>query len=237
MTTDRHVLALETSTEACSIALQSGGQVFHRHALAPRQHAELALPWVEAVCAEAGISRKQITHLAVGAGPGAFTGVRLGVALVQGLAFAHALPVAAFSTLRIVATTAQAQEGQRIAVAMDARMQEVYWGEFEWRSGVPVALSEARVCPPEDVQVMTPGWLGFGTGFSAYAERFTQLDQTKLNIVDPNALPDARALLQLANVADREHAWHAAEAIEPIYLRNNVAQTIAEREAAKRDAS
>ena len=66
-------------------------------------------------CAEAGISRKPITHLAVGAGPGAFTGVRLGVALVQGVAFAHALPVAAFSTLRIVATTAQAQEGQRIA--------------------------------------------------------------------------------------------------------------------------
>ena len=236
MNTQRHVLALETSTEACSIALASGGRIFHRLEIAPRQHAELALPWIEALCDEAGIGREALTHLAVGIGPGAFTGVRLGVALAQGLAFAHALPVAAVSTLRIVAAGAAAQEGQRICVAMDARMQEVYCATFEWRNGVPVEIDEARVCAPEAVRLAGTGWLGFGTGFSAYAGRFEDLDADAISIIDAHALPDARALLILADEVARNDAWITPEQIAPLYLRNNVAQTIAEREAAKNAA-
>lgn len=229
----RHVLALETSTEACSVALASAGRVFFRHQVAPRQHAELALPWVEALCEEAGIQRRDLTHIAVGAGPGAFTGVRLGVALAQGLAFAHDLPVAAIGTLQIVAATAEAEEGQRICVAMDARMQEIYWAEFEWRDGLPVAIGDARVCAPEQVQLEGMGWMGLGTGFSAYAGRFTAWAPEALTVVDPHALPDARALLILAQPVFDGHGGLDAAKVEPVYLRNNVAQTIAERAAAK----
>lgn len=236
MTGNRHVLALETSTEACSVALESGGRIYFRHEIAPRQHAELVLPWVEALCVEAGIQRAQISHLAVGVGPGAFTGVRLGVALAQGLAFAHNLPVAPISTLRIVAAGATAEEGQRICVAMDARMQEIYCGKFEWQDGVPLPLGEADVRTPESLLPDGTGWLGYGTGFAAYADRFSALDDARIKIIDPHAVPDARALLRLVDASAAE-GWVHADDVEPVYLRNNVAQTIAERELAKRNAS
>ena len=233
------VLALETANEQCSVCIADENQelYFQLDARAKAQ-TQTILPLIEQGLAAVNIQLADLTAVAFSRGPGSFSGVRINAAVTQALAWANDLPVIPVSTLQALAQAACRTAGlTEVTAVLDARMQEVYWGEFEWRSGVPVALSEARVCPPEDVHVMTPGWLGLGTGFSAYAERFTQLDQAKLSIVDPNALPDARALLQLANVADREYAWHAAEAIEPIYLRNNVAQTIAEREAAKRDAS
>lgn len=233
MTHTRNILALETCTEACSVALEADGRVFFRHEVAPRQHAELVLPWVESLCGEAGINRAQLTHVAVGAGPGAFTGVRLGVALAQGLAFARDLPVAVFSTLKIVAAGLCPAEGQRICVAMDARMHEIYCGEFRWQNGLPVETAPARVCAPEAVALAGQDWIGIGTGFAAYAGRFTALDASRIRIVDPHALPDARALLRLVKEADSDGGWSHADSIEPEYLRNNVAQTIAERQASK----
>ena len=98
------LLAIETSTEACSIAVWVDGDVRERHELAPRRHTQLALPWAEALLAEAGIARAQLDAIAVGRGPGAFTGVRLGIALAQGIALALDRPLLPVSTLAVLAS-------------------------------------------------------------------------------------------------------------------------------------
>ena len=120
------LLALETATEACSVALWVDGAVIERHALAPRRHAELVLPMVDAVLAEGGISRRALDAIAVGRGPGAFTGVRLAIAVAQGLALALDRPVLPVSTLAALAMAAAQDAGAApILAAIDARMGEV----------------------------------------------------------------------------------------------------------------
>ena len=115
-------------------------------------------------------------------------------------------------------------------------MQEIYCGKFEWHDGVPMPLGEAAVRTPESLLLDGTGWLGYGTGFAAYADRFSMLDGAKIEIVDPHAVPDARALLRLVD-ATASQGWVHADEVEPVYLRNNVAQTIAERALAKRIAN
>ena len=100
------LLAIETATEACSVALWVDGDVRERHEIAPRRHAELALPWAEALLGEAGIAKSQLDAIAVGRGPGAFTGVRLAIAIAQGIALALDRPVVAVSTLQVIAASA-----------------------------------------------------------------------------------------------------------------------------------
>src|SRR3990167_2664697 len=113
------ILAIETSTEACSVAVWVAGEVRERHEIAPRRHTDLVLPWCDELLAEAGITRRQLDAIAVGRGPGAFTGVRLAIALVQGLALALDRPVLPVSTLAVLARQGQ---GDRILAAIDARM-------------------------------------------------------------------------------------------------------------------
>ena len=119
------LLAFETATEACSVAVLVDGEVRERFEIAPRRHAELALPWAEALLAEAGIARAQLDAIAVGRGPGAFTGVRLGISLAQGMALALGVPVVAVSTLAALALRAGAAEGEQVLAAIDALLAEI----------------------------------------------------------------------------------------------------------------
>src|SRR5690606_37846584 len=136
-----NLLAFETSTEACSVALWRDGEVAERFELAPRRHAEPALPCAEALLAEAGLARSHLDAIAVGRGPGAFTGVRLGVAIAQGIALALDRPVLPVSTLLALAARAPAA-APHVLAAIDARMGEVYLGAFAregdaWRALQP----------------------------------------------------------------------------------------------------
>ena len=123
------LLAIDTSTEACSAALGIGGDVRERYEFAPRQHAELILPMVDALLAEGQIKLKDLDGLAFGRGPGAFTGVRIATGVIQGLAFGAGLPVVPVSSLAALAQGA-APGHSSIMSAFDARMGEVYWGAF-----------------------------------------------------------------------------------------------------------
>ncbi|PBS14390.1 tRNA (adenosine(37)-N6)-threonylcarbamoyltransferase complex dimerization subunit type 1 TsaB, partial [Lysobacteraceae bacterium NML93-0793] len=114
------LLAFETATEACSVAVWDDGRILERFEIAPRRHAELALPWAEQLLAEAGLARAQLDAIAVSRGPGAFTGVRLGIALAQGIALALDRPVVAASTLAVLALRADAAPGTRVLAAIDA---------------------------------------------------------------------------------------------------------------------
>ncbi|MEH6419470.1 tRNA (adenosine(37)-N6)-threonylcarbamoyltransferase complex dimerization subunit type 1 TsaB [Pseudomonas sp. CGJS7] len=231
-----NLLAFETSTEACSVALWLDGEVRERHELAPRRHAELSLPWAEQLLSEAGIKRSQLDAIAIGRGPGAFTGVRLAIAIAQGIALALDKPIVPVSTLAVLAMRAHglsepAQANARVFAAIDARMGEVYTAAFELRDGDAIALSEEAVLAPNEAIVpgQDNGWFGVGTGFAAAEGALAQAQRTRFVAIDPAALPHAADLARLAALAYARGEVVAPERVEPAYLRNNVALTIAEQ--------
>lgn len=247
-----HLLAFELSTEACSVAVWSGGEVRARHEIAPRRHAELALPWAEALLAEAGLAKSQLDAIAVGRGPGAFTGVRLGISIAQGIALAldrPALPVSTLAALAMRATALGAVAGDRVFAAIDARMREVYVAGFVFSADFsddadgglrPRALDEERVAPPEAVSLpdAAGGWFGVGTGFAAQEDALRSRLASSLRATDAAALPHAADVARLAAAAFRRGEAIPPERLEPAYLRNQVALTLVEQQAlrAARDA-
>ena len=232
------LLAFETATEACSVAVYVDGEVHERFGLAPRRHAELALPWAEDMLAEAGIARSQLDAIAVGRGPGAFTGVRLAIAIAQGIALALDRPLLPVSTLAALAMRADAaSDGDRILAAIDARMGEIYLGAFR-RSGDDLVALDAEVVTRPDAAGIPDGdgWNGVGTGFSAADAALALHLQGRLATFDAAALPHAADVARLGALAFARGEAIAPERIEPAYLRNNVALTLAEQQAARAKA-
>jgi tRNA threonylcarbamoyladenosine biosynthesis protein TsaB len=224
------LLALETSTEACSVALWLEGEVRERFELAPRRHAELTLPWAEQLLAEAGIRKSQLDAIAIGRGPGAFTGVRLAIAIGQGIALALDRPMVPVSTL---AALALQSKGPRVLAAIDARMGEVYAASFELRDGDAIALDGEKVSAPGSVALLDDrnDWHGVGTGFAAQEGTLAMRLRTRFTEIDAAALPHAADVARLAAQAFARGESVAPEFAEPAYLRNNVALTIAEQQA------
>ena len=237
------LLAFELATEACSVALWIDGEVSERFEIAPRRHAELALPWAEHLLAEAGIARAQLDAIALGRGPGAFTGVRLAIAIGQGIALALDRPIVPVSTLAALAASFPlpfAREGRgegtpvhRVLAAIDARMGEVYSAAFELRDGDAVALGDETVGAPAAVHLPEGGadWHGVGTGFGACDGALRERLSNRLDSIDATALPHAGDVARLAAIAFVRGEAIAAERVEPAYLRNNVALTIREQQA------
>jgi len=236
------VLAIDTATEACSAALVSGDEVIGRYEELGKSHAQLILGMVDSVLAEAEVTLSMLDGLAVSIGPGAFTGVRISVAVAQGLAFGADLPVVPVTTLEALALQA-VQHGAALALScLDARMGEVYWGCFaaDDARGV-VARSEPRVGVPDSVAL--PGWSmpreqgagryrGIGRGFAAYPS-LAALPGVDFKSEDGRALPNAREMARLG--ATRLAAGEGVDPalLSPLYLRDNVALTEAQRAQAK----
>ncbi len=223
------LLAIETATEACSVAVWIDGEVHERFEIAPRRHAELTLPWAEQLLADTGVAKSQLDAIAVGRGPGAFTGVRLAIALAQGIALALDRPLLPVSTLAALAMRAQ---GDDIIAAIDARMGEIYAATFRREGGGVVAGSDERVIAPAEYPLPEgDGWHGAGTGFAAADGLLRARVQGRLASVDAAALPHAADVARLGALAFARGEAVAPERIEPAYLRNNVALTIAEQQA------
>jgi tRNA threonylcarbamoyladenosine biosynthesis protein TsaB len=230
------LLAIETATEACSVAVWDEGEVRERFEIAPRRHAELVLPWADALLAEAGVAKSQLDAIAVGRGPGAFTGVRLGIALAQGIALALDRPVVPVSTL---AALAMQGEGARVLAAIDARMAEIYLGAFARDdAGLVEALADERLLRPGDARV-APGeaWIGVGTGFAAEGRALVRALDASLVGADATLLPHAADVARLAARAYARGEAVAPERAEPAYLRDKVALTLVEQQAAREAAT
>lgn len=241
------LLAFELATEACSVALWVDGEVRERFELAPRRHAELALPWADQLLAESGIGRSQLDAIAVGRGPGAFTGVRLAIAIGQGIALALGRPIVPVSTLAALAMRASAPPPMptadpgvgpasaahvHVLAAIDARMSEVYVGRFALRDGEAVAIGDEAIAVPGAVDLLDAScdWHGVGSGFSALDGALEKRLSPFLLSVDAGALPHAADIARLAVVAFARGQAVAPEFVEPAYLRNNVALTIVEQQ-------
>lgn len=230
------LLAFETATEACSVALWIDGEVRERFELAPRRHAELSLPWAEQLLADAGIKKSQLDAIALGRGPGAFTGVRLAIAIAQGIALALDRPLVPVSTLAALALQAQ---GPRVLASIDARMHEVYAATYELRDGDAFALSAEIVAASETVSLPDEAidWHGVGTGFAANDHALQRRLAARFVSIDATALPHAADIARLAAKAYERGGTIAAELVEPAYLRNHVALTIAEQQALRASRS
>jgi len=233
------LLAVETSTEACSVALWIDGQVQERFEIAPRRHTELVLPWAGQLLADAGIAKSQLDAIAVGRGPGAFTGVRLAVALVQGMALALDKPVVPVSTLAALALQAATTQDDCILAAIDARMGELYLGLFRRDPDqLLVALGEEWMALPSAPKVAAASPLiGVGSGFSADGASLVPALGDALRQFDAQALPHAADVARLAALAFVRGEAIAADLLEPAYLRNKVAMTLIEQADARGNRS
>lgn len=221
-----NILAIDTCSAACSVALQAGGDLAERHSLNPRGHARLVLKMVDELLAEASLGPDRLDVVACTRGPGAFTGVRIGVAVTQGIALAADVPVVAVSSLSTLAQSVIGEPGvDGIAVAMDARMGEIYWCVFRKQNEWPVAVEPERVCPPTAVGALGDGsWLGVGDGWQTYREELTGAVRRTVRIRDDQLYPRASAVLPLANRAlARGECSPAGEAL-PVYLRDRVVE-------------
>jgi tRNA threonylcarbamoyladenosine biosynthesis protein TsaB len=194
------ILAIETATDACSVALLMGDLQFYRYELAPQAHTHLILPMVESVIDEAKITLQEIDALSFGRGPGSFTGLRIAASIIQGLSLGVQKPIVPISTLRAVAQKAyRINRATHVLAQVDARMQERYWGLFVVDAeGIMQPFSEERVSPEADI-VLPPGtWMS------------------------TMALPEAQDIATIAAVEYMlGHSLSAVEAL-PIYIRDNV---------------
>lgn len=227
------LLAFETATEACSVALYVDGQVLERFEVAPRRHAELSLPWAEQLLAEAGIARNQLDAIALSRGPGAFTGVRLAIAIAQGIALALDRPLLPVSTLQTLALRAPA-DASRVLACIDARMGELYVARYLRDAEGELQLQERELLvAPEAVQLPADDsdWAGVGTGFAAGEGVLSTRLHSRLSSVDAQALPSAADVLKIAVPAMLRGEAIAPELVQPAYLRDNVALTLIEQQA------
>jgi tRNA threonylcarbamoyladenosine biosynthesis protein TsaB len=225
-----NLLALETSTEACSVALIHGDEVIARSEVAPRRHAELVLPMADALLAEAGLGRHALDVIAVGRGPGAFTGVRLGISLAQGMALALDVPVVTVSSLAALALEAPEDDAAILAI-IDARMGEVYAASYRRDdNGGLVALDEERVCTPDALVLpVASRWHVVGTGWTTYTDIVRSHLTGELLSAEGACYPQARHVAELAAQEFAAGRVTAPELALPVYLRDKVALTLVEQ--------
>lgn len=219
------ILAIDTATERCSVALWQDGEVWQREQMASRTHAELILPMIDDLLGDKGCKLNQLHAIAFGRGPGAFTGVRVAVSVAQGLAFGVGLPLVPVSDLEALAAAAARLHGiSRALVCMDARMGEVYWAAYSLSpDGIEAHTSEAVSPPPMVIPPDDGGWFGVGEGFRNYLPELEHQLRGQLSGMAPDLLPDARDVAALAAQAYAQGKFVQAEQALPVYLRDKVA--------------
>jgi tRNA threonylcarbamoyladenosine biosynthesis protein TsaB len=229
------LLALDTSTEACSAALFINGEICQRFEITPKAHTKLLLPMIKSLLAEAELNLTQLDALAFGCGPGSFTGLRIATGVVQGLAFGADLPVVPVSTLAALAQNCSAELS---FVAMDARIGEIFWGVYQRRTdGFVELIGKEAVLPVSQIQFPQKNALGIGSGWRVYHDELLAHTQGFVMQIESEALPKSSAIAELGVYGFQHGLAVAAEHAQPVYLRDKVAQTERERAQAKMDKS
>lgn len=226
------ILAIETSSELASCALLHGDRVLARSTSGVRTHSQSVLPMVQELLREAGLLLSDCDAIAFGAGPGSFTGVRTACGVAQGLAFGAGLPVLPLVTLAAMAEACRARTGAlEVLAVLDARMGEVYWAQYRYDLGRAawIEVAAPALCAPQDLAPMpAEGLAACGNGFSAYPDAFAGKAFAADALDD--VLPHARELALLGAPALAAGLAVPAAQAQPLYLRNKVAYTSAERQ-------
>lgn len=223
-----NILAIDTSTEACSAALRrDDGEVFSEFEIAPRQHTRLLPQMLDAVLGEAKLPKSSLSHCAFCNGPGAFTGIRIAAAMAQGLATGLGIPLVQISTLATLAQVSLDRHAPDVTlVALDARMGEVYWAVYQRdKNGLAKLRGTENLDKMNDLILETLPEAGVGHGWKVILQSPPSwLANHREIAVDTELLPDARSLLKLADQAITDGRTVHPEAIQINYLRNQVAQ-------------
>lgn len=237
------ILAIESTTEACSVALLNKGHITELFEIAPRQHTNLLLNMVDSLLKQQGISKHELNAIAFCRGPGAFTGLRITTGVAQGLAFGLNIPLVAISSLAVLAqgayrhTQSQSQsqsltiqtEQKSFLACLDARKSEVFWGLFSIDNGLAVAASDESVSASEKIVTALQGlnakkahWQVVGTALKI----IENLNEPSLKFVDSSTenyhYPHAYDVALLAAQEYELGNTVTAEQAVPVYLRNNV---------------
>jgi tRNA threonylcarbamoyladenosine biosynthesis protein TsaB len=226
------LLAIDTSTDWISVAAADGARDVVLEAPASNAHSEHVMPLVDEALAQAGWRLADLDAIAFGAGPGAFTGVRIACAVAQGLALGADLPLVAIGTLEAIAESALRRcAATRVVAALDARMREVYFAAYRRAGETWDEVVAPGVAPPHDVDVPHDAWVGAGDAFARYPELAQRVGATG---VHADVRPGAQAIATLAMPRVVAGDVVAARDAHPLYVRHRVALTLAEREAGAR---
>ena len=222
-----NLIAIETSTAYCSLAVSKGDQLHSRHILAEQRHAEILLDELSGLLREAGLTLADVQGIAYGEGPGAFTGLRIACGVTQGLALARDLPVIGVGTLLAVA---EASGEDNVLVCIDARMSEVYHAAYRKSEGEWLDITPPGLCAPAAVPLVAgKDWCGCGSGFNAYEALLRARLGASLRSTRPDLAPTAAAILGLAQPRFARGEGRPAGMALPIYLRDKVALKTSER--------
>lgn len=222
------ILAIETSTELASVALLRDQEMLVRESAGVQTHSQSVLPMVQALLNEAGLRVQDCDALAFGSGPGSFTGVRTACGITQGLAFASDLPVVPVVTLLAMAQACRELHGKNdVVTLLDARMEEVYWARYRYDESWHI-VAEPALAAPESVD-FAPTAAACGNGLHAYPSAFEKHVFAERFADIPS--PHARYIARLAQQALARGETVEARQAQPLYLRNKVALTTAERQA------
>ena len=230
-----NLLAIDTSSAWCSVALSLGDQATeHRHEAVSAGASQLLLPWIEGLLSKANIALSDLDAIAIGIGPGAFTGVRLGVAAVQGLAISNNLPVISVTSLDAIAAQLVATNSFKdlnpgeFVIAIDARMDEVYWAKYlSQNDQLPKRIGDIHLSKPEDVELQDIDLLA-GSAINAYSERLPKFN----GVLNSEIAISSLGILACAKQMFADGKQQDVRQLEPLYIRNKVALTTAEREEA-----
>ena len=225
------ILAIETATCACSVALQVQGRILTRHQVVPRQQTQFVLPWVDELLQEAGIRLTDCDALAYGCGPGSFMGVRTAVAVVQGLAYAAKKPVIGLSTLQALAQAAFLKwQTAKVMVAWDARMTAVYGGCYQLDSqNIMMVKQEDALIEAADFKAWSKSqkggcWARVGNAWTVYQQHLIDPDPQQVVVPKPLLYPSAQAMLPIAQRAFIEGRLQDPAQARAVYLRPAVAR-------------
>ena len=234
----KRILAIDTSSAWCSVALSLGGvEPLYRHQPVAAGASQLLLPWIEELLLDSKLAMTDLDAIAIGVGPGAFTGVRLGVAATQGLALSANLPVIPVASLDAIAmqllssANFQNVHPTQFVIAVDARMDEIYWAKYRYTSSdkEPQRLGDVHLSSPEMIDLEGAQYLA-GSAIHAYGNRLFTLHQLAADRIDADIGVTALGILSCAMIALTKGKQIAIQELEPLYVRNKVALTTEERE-------
>ena len=216
-----NLLALDTSSKACSVALVQNDKIHQVIELAERQQSKQILSQIQQLLQEAGLVLDQLQALAFACGPGSFTGIRLGASVIQGLAFGASLPVVPISTLQVIAQSAYLEfDVQQAAVAINAYGGKIYWGTYRLaEAGQMVAVSADTLCSPQEVILPNTDneeWMGVGEGWALYKDILTE--RLEIQTIYDQLYPQAKYLASLALMDFMMGKFVHAEEALPVYL-------------------
>jgi tRNA threonylcarbamoyladenosine biosynthesis protein TsaB len=222
------LLAIDTSSNACSVAVQVESDIFEKHVVEPRAHTKILLPMITAVLNEANVTVAELDAVVLGNGPGSFIGMRIGASVAQGLAYGAGINIVPISSLAAVAAEAIVMHAMhaadKVVVAQDARMHEIYLGRYQaGTDGLPIAEVGEQICKVGEIADLESAYVAAGAGWQKYPQ-LAEMNEQRISVLSDFDHPRAEYLLPLGVKAYQNGQMVAPEALVPAYLRMKVAE-------------